>query len=200
APATSGKVEVKIGDTWVNMSDAGEGGRGRATPYIGVLHQEYALYPSETILQNLTSCIGLKMPAELAKVKAIRSLLSVGFPKEGMEKLLNALPGDLSVGEVQRVAFALVLIKEPKVVVLDEPTGTMDPITKVAVAQAVIKAREDLNETFIVVSHDMDFILNCCDRVALMKDGKITSIGPAEPQVKALRDLEKEIIEAGGEL
>ena len=200
APATSGKVEIKIGDTWVNMSDAGEGGRGRATPYIGVLHQEYALYPSETILQNLTSCIGLKMPAELAKVKAIQSLLNVGFPRDQVEKTLNALPGDLSVGEVQRVAFALVLIKEPKIVILDEPTGTMDPITKLSVAKAVNKARNDLNETFIVVSHDMDFILNCCDRVALMKDGKITSIGAAEPQVEALRALEKEIIESGGEL
>ncbi len=200
APATSGKVEIKIGDTWVNMSDTGEGGKGRATPYIGVLHQEYALYPSETILQNLTSCIGLKMPAELAKVKAIQALLSVGFPREGMDKLLSALPGDLSVGEVQRVAFALVLIKEPKFVVLDEPTGTMDPITKVAVAKAVIKARNDLNETFIVVSHDMDFILNCCDRVALMKDGKIADMGSAEKIVEELKVLEKEIIEAGGEL
>ena len=46
----------------------------------------------------------------------------------------------------------------------------------------------------------MDFILNCCDRVALMKDGKITSIGPAEPQVEELKKLEQEIIEAGGEL
>ena len=182
------------------MSDTGEGGKGRATPYIGVLHQEYALYPSETILQNLTSCIGLKMPAELAKVKAIQALLSVGFPREGMDKLLNALPGDLSVGEVQRVAFALVLIKEPKFVVLDEPTGTMDPITKVAVAKAVIKARNDLNETFIVVSHDMDFILNCCDRVALMKDGKIADMGSAEKIVEELKVLEKEIIESGGEL
>ena len=200
APATSGKVEIKIGDTWVNMSDTGEGGKGRATPYIGVLHQEYALYPSETILQNLTSCIGLKMPAELAKVKAIQALLSVGFPREGMDKLLSALPGDLSVGEVQRIAFALVLIKEPKFVVLDEPTGTMDPITKVAVAKAVIKARNDLNETFIVVSHDMDFILNCCDRVALMKDGKIADMGSAEKIVEELKALEKEIIESGGEL
>ena len=200
APATSGKVEVKIGDTWINMSDPGEGGKGRATPYIGVLHQEYALYPTETILQNLTSCIGLKMPAELAKVKAIQSLLNVGFPRENVTKILDALPGDLSVGEIQRIAFALVLIKEPKIVILDEPTGTMDPITKVSVAKAVIKARNDLNETFIVVSHDMDFILNCCDRVALMKDGKITSIGPAEPQVEELKKLEQEIIEAGGEL
>ena len=76
----------------------------------------------------------------------------------------------------------------------------MDPITKVTVAKAVLKARSDLNETFIVVSHDMDFILNCCDRAILMRDGKISSIGNAEEIVEKLKVVEKEIIESGGEL
>ncbi len=199
-PATGGKVEIKIGDTWVDMSDPGEGGKGRATQYIGVLHQEFTLYPFDTVLMNLTSSIGIKMPAELAKVKAIQALLSVGFPKNNIENVLNAYPDTLSVGECQRIAFAQVLIKEPRIVILDEPTGTMDPITKVTVAKSVLKAREDLNETFIVVSHDMDFILNCCDRAALMKNGKIDSIGGSEEIVEKLKVLEKEILDAGGEL
>ena len=199
-PATGGMVEVKIGDTWINMSDPGEGGKGRATAYIGVLHQEFTLYPFDTVLMNLSSSIGIKMPAELAKVKAIQSLLSVGFSKDNIESVLQAQPGSLSVGENQRIAFAQVLIKEPKIVVLDEPTGTMDPITKVTVAKAVLKARKDLNETFIVVSHDMDFILNCCDRGALMKNGKIQFLGPADELVERLKVLEKEILDAGGEL
>jgi len=78
------------------------------------------------------------------------------------------------------VAFAQVLIKEPKIIILDEPTGTMDPITKVIIAKSVLKARDDLDETFVVVSHDMDFILNCCDRAAFMKNGKVVEIGPPE--------------------
>lgn len=199
-PATQGKVEIKIGDEWIDMSDPGEGGKGRATAYIGVLHQEFTLYPFDTVLMNLSSSIGIKMPAELAKVKAIQALISVGFPKQGIEDVLQAQPGSLSVGENQRIAFAQVLIKEPKIVVLDEPTGTMDPITKVTVAKAVLKARKDLNETFIVVSHDMDFILNCCDRGALMKDGKIQYLGPADILVEKLKEVEKEILDAGGEL
>ena len=199
-PTTGGKVEVKIGDTWVDMNDPGEGGKGRATPYIGVLHQEFTLYPFDTVLQNLSSCIGIKMPAELAKVKAIQSLLSVGFPKENIEAVLQSYPDALSVGECQRIAFAQVLIKEPRFVILDEPTGTMDPITKITVAKAVLKAREDLNETFIVVSHDMDFILNCCDRAALMKGGKVVDIGSSEQIVEQLKVIEKEILDSGGEL
>jgi len=179
-PATSGKVRVRIGDDWVDMSEAGLAGKGRATPYIGFLHQEYTLYPFDTVLQNLSTSIGMKMPAELAKMKAVQVLLSVGFPRKDVEKVLYAYPDSLSVGECQRIAFAQVLIKEPKIIILDEPTGTMDPITKVIIAKSVLKARDTLDETFVVVSHDMDFITNCCDRAAFIKNGKVVDIGPPD--------------------
>ena len=179
-PATSGSVKIRIGDDWVDMSESGFAGKGRATPYIGFLHQEYTLYPFDTVLQNLSTCIGMKMPAELAKVKAIQVLLSVGFDKENVEKILYSYPDSLSVGECQRIAFAQVLIKEPRIIILDEPTGTMDPITKTIIAKSVIRARETLGETFVVVSHDMDFVLNCADRAAFMKGGKVVSIGDPE--------------------
>ncbi|MCQ2056158.1 MAG: methyl coenzyme M reductase system, component A2 [archaeon] len=193
-PVTSGSVKIKIGDDWVDMSETGFMGKGRATPYIGVLHQEYTLYPFDTILKNLTTCIGIRMPAELAKVKAIQVLLNVGFPKRSIEKVLASYPDELSVGECQRIAFAQVLIKEPRIVILDEPTGTMDPITKVIVAKTVLRARKDLRETFIVVSHDMDFIVNCCDRAALMKDGKIIKIEKPEGIISEFEEIERKAL------
>ena len=199
-PATSGVVKIKIGDDWIDMSETGFMGKGRATPYIGFLHQEYTLYPFDNILRNLTACIGITMPAELAEMKAIQVLMSVGFPKKDIEKVLQSYPDALSVGECQRIAFAQVLIKEPRIVILDEPTGTMDPITKVTVAKAVLSARKELGETFIVVSHDMDFILNCCDRAVLMKDGKIQQIGKPEEIVSGFEEIEKEYAKQNGEV
>lgn len=187
-PPTDGLVEIRIGDEFVDMSVSGEGGKGRATPYIGILHQEYTLYPFDTILRNLTTCIGMKMPAELAKIKAIQVLRSAGFSDKDMERILYSYPEQLSTGEKQRVAFAQVLIKEPRIIILDEPTGTMDPITKMSVAQAVIDSRRDLGETFVVVSHDMDFVLNCCDRAALMEMGKVVTIGTPEEIVGYLTE------------
>ena len=187
--ATAGKVEVRIGDDWVDMSKAGYDGKGRATPYIGILHQEYALYPFDTVLQNLSTCIGINMPAELAKMKAIQVLMSVGFDKKNVSRILESYPDSLSVGECQRIAFAQALIKEPRIVLLDEPTGTMDPITKVIVAKSVVRAREQLGETFIVVSHDMDFIRNCCDRAIFMEHGKIVAEGKPDDIIKQF-DLE----------
>lgn len=198
-PVTSGTIKIKIGDDWIDMSESGFAGKGRATSYIGFLHQEYTLYSFDNILSNLSTCIGIKMPAEFAKMKAIQVLTSVGFHKKDIENILMAYPGSLSVGEQQRIAFAQVLIKEPRIIILDEPTGTMDPITKVTVAQAVLSARKELGETFIVVSHDMDFVLNCCDRAALMKDGKIVHVGKPEDIVSGFENIEKESEEQNGE-
>lgn len=189
---------IRIGDVWVNMSEYGPTGRGRATPYIGNLHQEYSLYPFNTILQNLTVCIGMKMPAELAKIKAIQVLKGVGFTDKEVTRILYSYPDTLSVGEKQRVALAQVLIREPRITILDEPTGTMDPITKMAVIDSIISARKELGETFLIVSHDMDFVLNVCDRAALMKDGKIVAIGNPEDIVTHLTDKETEIMFGGG--
>jgi methyl coenzyme M reductase system subunit A2 len=56
---TSGNAWVRVGDEWVDMNILGSNGRGRATKYIGVLHQEYTLYPSRTVIDNLTESIGL---------------------------------------------------------------------------------------------------------------------------------------------
>jgi len=178
---SGGKVLVRVGDDWVNMAEPGPEGKGRGPQYLGFLHQEFSLYPFDTILQNLTVCIGMNLPAELAKMKVIQVLLGVGFTRQEVERFLYAYPDTLSVGEKQRVALAQVLIREPRLVILDEPTGTMDPITKLAVARSVLNARKELGETFLIVSHDMDFVMNCCDRAVLMKDGKIVVAG--EPKL-----------------
>jgi len=199
-PGTSGDVKVRIGDEWVSMYEIGEMGRGRATPYIGVLHQEYSLYPFNTVLQNLTICIGLKMPAEFSKMKAIQVLSGVGFEKKDVERILYAYPDTLSVGEKQRVAMATVLIKEPRIIILDEPTGTMDPITKISVAKSILTARKELGETFIIVSHDMDFVVNCCDRAAIMKGGKVVALGePKEIVAHMTADEREEMMKSGVE-
>jgi methyl coenzyme M reductase system subunit A2 len=150
------------------------------------------LYPFNNILQNLSVCIGIKLPAEFAKMKAIQVLSGVGFEQKDIERILYSLPEVLSVGEKQRIAMAQVLIREPRIVILDEPTGTMDPITKINVAKSVLTARKELGETFVIVSHDMDFVLNCCDRAAIMKGGKVVAIGDPKAIVANMTAEEQE--------
>jgi methyl coenzyme M reductase system, component A2 len=175
---TGGEMNILIGDDWVDMTKPGIDQRGRAKEYIGLLHQEYDLFPHRTVIDNLTDSIGLDFPKELAIRKAIITLRMAGFTEDKARSILNRFPGELSDGERHRVALAQVLIREPRLVILDEPTGTMDRITKQDVKHSILHARDEMDETFIVVSHDMDFVRDTCDRVALMRGGKIIDIGP----------------------
>lgn len=188
---SSGTINVKLGETWVDMTEKGPMGRGRVKPYLGILHQEYSLYPHRNILVNLTEAISLELPAEFAKIKAIYVLKAVGFDEEDAAVILKKYPDELSGGERHRVALAQVLIKEPKIVILDEPTGTMDPITRVQVTDSIRKARDELSQTFLIISHDMDFVLDVCDRAALMRGGKILKEGDPESIVEDLTAKEK---------
>ena len=130
--------------------------------------------------------------AEFGKIKAIHALTTVGFTDDVAVNILDKYPDQLSVGEKHRVALAQVLIKEPNLIVLDEPTGTMDPVTRVVVTDSILKARTELEQTFIIISHDMDFVLDVCDRAALMRGGKLLDIGTPEEIVDKLTADEKE--------
>jgi len=192
---TDGSIFVRVGDDWVDMAVLGSNGRGRATKYIGILHQEYTLYPSRSVIENLTEAIGLSLPFELAERKAIHTLETVGFTEEQAEAVLSKMPDELSEGERHRVAMAQVLIKEPRIVILDEPTGTMDAITKIEVTRSILNARQELGETFVIVSHDMDFVKNICDRAMLMRDGQAIFTGlPSEVLAKITEEEEKEML------
>ena len=192
---TAGSISVRVGDEWVDMTVLGSNGRGRATKYIGILHQEYTLYPSRSVIENLTEAIGLSLPFELAERKAIHTLETVGFSEEQAEAVLSKMPDELSEGERHRVAMAQVLIKEPRIVILDEPTGTMDAITKIEVTKSILNAREELGETFVIVSHDMDFVKNVCDRAMLMRNGQAIFAGlPDEVLAKITEEEEKEML------
>jgi methyl coenzyme M reductase system subunit A2 len=189
---SGGLIEVKLGDDWIDMTEKGPFGRGRVTPYLGILHQEYSLYPHRNVLGNLTEAISLELPAEFAKIKALYVLNAVGFDENYAEKILYKNPDELSGGERHRVALAQVLIKEPNIVILDEPTGTMDPITRVQVTDSIHRARDELNQTFLIISHDMDFVLDVCDRAALMRGGKILKMGKPKNIVDDLTPKEKQ--------
>jgi methyl coenzyme M reductase system subunit A2 len=195
---TSGEMIIRIGDDAVDMTKPGIENRGRAKGHIGLLHQEYDLFPHRTVLDNLTDAIGLEFPKELAMRKAIITLKMAGFSDEKSREILNRFPGQLSEGERHRVALAQVLIREPRVVILDEPTGTMDPLTKIDVKHSIMHARDEMEETFIVVSHDMEFVRDICDRLALMRGGKIVQLGKTPDVLATLTEDEREVMAKPG--
>ncbi|WMW26264.1 methyl coenzyme M reductase system, component A2 [Methanolobus sediminis] len=191
---TSGDVQVRVGEEWIDMKKPGPECRGRAVKYMGILHQEYGLYIHRTIIDNLTESIGIDLPYELAVRKAINTLIATGFTEEKAKSILSKMSDEISEGERHRVALAQILMKEPNIIIMDEPTGTMDPFTKKEVTKSILEAREKMGDTFVIVSHDMDFLEEICDRVALMRHGKIVSIG--EPKAVLAELTEEERMEA----
>ena len=190
-PITKGKIYIRIGDDWIDISIPGPGERGRATRYMSILHQEYCLYPHRTVLENLTGAIRARVPEEMKTKKAYDVLYAVNFTSEEIDSILYKFPDDISEGERHRVAIARVLIKEPKIVLLDEPTGTADPLTRMEIVRSIHKSREDLEQTYLIVSHDIDFILDVCDRAALMRAGKIVIVGKPADVIQTMREQEK---------
>ncbi|OFV68639.1 methyl coenzyme M reductase system, component A2 [Methanosarcinales archaeon] len=188
---SSGRILVRIGDDWIDMNIPGEYGRGRATPYISILHQEYGLYPHSTVVKNLTDSIGIKLPAEIARMKAGEILKMVGFDENKIDSILDAMPDELGVGEQHRIALARGLMTEPEILILDEPTGTIDPITLNDVIKAILRSRKELNQTYIIMSHDTDFVKRVCDRAILMSGGKLIEIGPPEKIVDLFKEREQ---------
>ncbi len=187
---TAGSLTVRVGDEWIDMKKPGFQFRGRAKQYISLLHQEYDLYPHRTVIDNLTDAIGLEFPKELATRKAMITLRMAGFTDKKAKDVLNRYPSSLSEGEKHRVALAQVLIREPRIILLDEPTGTMDPITKIDVKHSIMHAREEMDETFLIVSHDMEFVRDVCDRCMFMRNGEIIAIGETDKVLAELSEAE----------
>ncbi len=184
---SGGTVWVRVGDRWYEASkeDSGtfvkdgviQGGTTEWKDYfVGTLHQEYSLIPKLSVWDNLTHGIGLNMSEDLAKMKVKFVLNGVGFADDEIAEILPKSHQELSVGEKQRILIAQLLMKEPNIAVLDEPTGTMDPVTKKYVGETIIRARENLGITFVIVTHDLEFAEKVCDRIAKMDMGKVTEI------------------------
>lgn len=178
---TSGTINIRVGEDWIDMGSPGPHERGRATKYMAILHQEYCLYPHRTVLENITGAVKHRIPEEIKTNKAYEALRAVNFTNQEIDSILYQFPDNISEGERHRVAIARILIQEPKIVLLDEPTGTADPLTRMEIVRSIKKSRDELQQTYLIISHDIDFIETVCDRAALMKAGKVLEVGdPAE--------------------
>ncbi|BDC35346.1 ABC-type glutathione transport system [Candidatus Methanoliparum sp. LAM-1] len=187
---TDGTIKIRIGDDWVDMSVPGPAGRGRVTPFMDILHQEYSLHEGEIVLENLISRIKKEISDEEKTKKAYNVLKMVNFNEEDIDYLLYKYPSELGEGERHKICIACALIKDPMIVILDEPTGTADPITRIDIAKSIRNARNSLKQTYLIISHDIDFIKTVCDRAIYLKNGKIFKTGDPDEVCDLMVDIE----------
>ncbi|MEW1797661.1 MULTISPECIES: ABC transporter ATP-binding protein [Streptomyces] len=141
---------------------------------MGVAFENYALYPPLTVAENLgfgLAARGLYDAGERARRVADMA------ERIGLGSLLGARPAGLSSGQKQRVALARALIREPDVLLLDEPLSHLDAAQRDTTRRELKRIQRDLGHTTILVTHDQEEALSLADRIAVMRDGVIQQLG-----------------------
>jgi sulfonate transport system ATP-binding protein len=138
---------------------------------VAVAFQEPRLLPWRRVLANVA--LGLRMPD--AGAVAGRALEEVGLTERA-----GAWPLTLSGGEAQRAALARALVREPSLLLLDEPFSALDALTRIAMHRLVLRLWERHRPAVLLVTHDVDEALILADRVLVLASGRIVFSGPVE--------------------
>lgn len=146
----------------------------RVRQQIGMVFQSFNLFPHRTVLDNITMApIHVqKVPKKVAREKAMALLERIGLPDRAGE-----YPDRLSGGQQQRVAIARALALEPKLILLDEVTSSLDPETIGGVMELIRELRGS-GMTMMMATHQMGFAREIADRIAFLDRGRIVEIGP----------------------
>ncbi len=149
---------------------------------IGFLFQNSALYDSLTVEENVAFPLRrhIKM-SDGKRKKRVQELLS----SVGMEQASQKMPGQISGGMQKRVGLARALALGPDILLFDEPTAGLDPITAAEIGELILKLQKERNMASIVVTHDVHGAQTVSDRVALLRDGQILIEGTFEDLQKS---------------
>ena len=155
---------------------------------MAMVFQSGALFNSLNVGENVGLYLvehRLKPPEEISRIVA-ESLEVVGL--KGTE---GKMPSELSGGMKKRVAIARALVVEPQLILYDEPTSELDPLSSVVIAEEIVHLNQRISVTSLVVSHDRDLAFGVANRIAVIQEGRILTIGTpdevkrnADPKVK----------------
>ena len=144
---------------------------------VGVVFQNYALYPHMTVHENIAFPLKVRRENKAdidRKVREIASLVQIG-------ELMARRPVQLSGGQQQRVALARALVREPDILLLDEPLANLDAKLRLEMRSEIRRIQQETGITAVLVTHDQVEAMSMCDRIAIMKKGEIVQLSsPSE--------------------
>lgn len=185
-PSGSGKTILLKHLIGLEEPDAGEiliEGQPIQSPEVMSKYRMAMVFQSGALLNSLNvgENVGLYLeehrlqpPAEIARIVA-EKLEVVGL--KGTE---HKMPSELSGGMKKRVAIARALVIDPQLILYDEPTSELDPLSAVVVAHEILQLKDRIHVTSLVVSHDRDLAFGVADRIAVINEGRILTIGTPE--------------------
>lgn len=138
---------------------------------VGFLFQSNALYDSMTVRENLEFPLRMHWSKEKREAEAERAVMEV-LTDVGLAHTVDMMPEELSGGMRKRIALARTLILRPAIILYDEPTTGLDPVTARGISQLIVNVQKKYNTSSIVISHDLRCIEATADNVVMLIDGK----------------------------
>ncbi|CAN5442542.1 ABC transporter ATP-binding protein [soil metagenome] len=145
---------------------------------IGFSFQSSALYDSMSVKENLA--FPLVRNRRNLSTKEVNTAIESVLNDVGLSQTLNQMPSELSGGQKKRIGIARTLILQPEIMLYDEPTAGLDPITSIEINNLILKVQQQYNTSSIIITHDLTCAKTTANRVAMILDGKFLTTGSFE--------------------
>jgi len=168
-------IEPSAGQIWVGGKEFNSVDPVVWRRKIGYVIQKAGLLPHMTVGQNISLLSSILKRDEnfiKSRTKELMEIIHMPF-----EQFAGRYPIELSGGQQQRVGIARALMENPPVMLMDEPFGALDPITRASLHEEFVELNQKINKTILMVTHDMDEAFNLGDKIILMDKGKIVQMG-----------------------
>jgi osmoprotectant transport system ATP-binding protein len=183
-------IEPTEGRILIDGKDIMKQNRVQMRREIGYVIQQIGLFPHMTISENITLVPKLlQWTKEKRRERAAELIKLVNLPKE----YLDRYPQELSGGQQQRIGVLRALASNPPLILMDEPFGALDPITRDGLQEEFKHLQKQLDKTIVFVTHDMDEAIKLADRIVIMKDGEIVQVDTPD---EILRNPANEFVES----
>ncbi len=175
-----GLLAPDSGDIYIddqNITKLDTKGKSYVRRKFGMLFQGAALFDSLSVYENVAFPLKehLRLTAEEIRRKVLEKLELVG-----LKNMKDVMPSELSGGVKKRVGLARALAMEPEIMLYDEPTTGLDPITGDVINKLIVEMQRKLNMTSITITHDMASAYRIAHRIAMLNQGKIIQVGTPE--------------------
>jgi phospholipid/cholesterol/gamma-HCH transport system ATP-binding protein len=201
-PSGSGKSVLLKHIIGLEAPDAGEilvNGESVHNPGVMDKYRMAMVFQSGALLNSLTvgENVGLYLSEHRLKPRdEIKRIVSEKLEAVGLEGTEEKMPNELSGGMKKRAAIARALVIEPQLILYDEPTSELDPLSAVVIGEEIINLNRRIGVTSLVVSHDRDLAFGVAQRIAVISEGRIIAIGAPEEVKRSQNPVIRQFLQA----
>lgn len=170
-------IEPTSGQIWIDNVLANKLNPSLLRRKLGYVIQQHGLFPHYTVAENIAlvpKLLGWEKDRISKRMKTLMDKFHIPY-----EALKNTYPWELSGGQKQRVGLARALAAAPPILLMDEPFGALDPITRISIRQELLQTDELKGKTVVMVTHDTEEAIAFGDRICLLDDGNVQQLGTA---------------------